>query len=179
MADPLLTLKMPPDKSLDEIEWRTYPHDPRYRVSEYGHVIGPKGHLLRPCIQRGYAKYTMFFKGKHVIRRVHLMVLQTFGGDRPYGASQIAHWVGDPLNNHYSNLRYATPLENVGDTMRHGRLRIGERAPGAKLTDDRVREIRRLRSEGRLVYRRYAAKLGIAWETVRGAAVGRTWKHIK
>lgn len=60
----------------------------------------------------------------------------------------MAHLDGDPSNAVVSNLAYVTQKENESHKRVHGRatIRRGAAAPGAKLTEDDVREIRRLKS---------------------------------
>jgi len=54
---------------------------------------------------------------------------------------------------------------------------VGERVPGAKLTADRVREIRALRATGATIYA-IAEQLGIAPQTVSKICRRESWKHV-
>jgi hypothetical protein len=55
--------------------------------------------------------------------------------------------------------------------------RIGESHPRSKLTDEKVREIRAHRKEGK-GYKRIAKLTGIPVQTVRDVLSYRTWRHV-
>ena len=55
---------------------------------------------------------------------VHHLVLLAFVGERPEaGGEHIRHLDGNRTNNHLTNLKYGTALENVHDTMSHGKAK--------------------------------------------------------
>ena len=49
---------------------------------------------------------------------VHWLVLRAFVGPCPEGMESL-HWDDVPSNNHLSNLRYGTKLENAADKLRN------------------------------------------------------------
>jgi len=71
-----------------------------------------------------------------------MLVAQAFLGPKPFPDAEVAHWDGIPTHNHYTNLRWATVKENRQDARRHGRGPDGERNAMAKLTWEKVEEIR-------------------------------------
>lgn len=79
---------------------------------------------------------------------VHTLVAITFIGPKPSSKHMVAHWDNNPANNNYENLRWATHIENDKDKDRHGTRPISLRNGNAKLSDDKVRKIRRLRNKG-------------------------------
>lgn len=119
-------------------EWRDIPGwDGRYQVSDDGQVrsfqpgrrakmrkidVMPTGHcsvlLVRPRLKMC----------------VHRAVALAFIGPAPSEKHHVAHWDGNARNNHVSNLRWATPKENIAD-----KRRLGEHQ---KLTQEQVEEIR-------------------------------------
>ena len=53
----------------------------------------------------------------------------------------------------------------------------GESQVGAKLTDEKVREARKLRAEG-MAWRPLAARYGVAVNAIVNAVNGKTWRHV-
>jgi len=58
--------------------------------------------------------------GKTVL--LHPLILEAFVGPRPEGMI-ACHWDDNPANNRLSNLRWATPSDNMFDRIRNGRHR--------------------------------------------------------
>jgi hypothetical protein len=83
----------------------------------------PHGHILPQSVwrSRGYERLVVSLSknGDHQRPAVHKLVARAFLGPLPKGL-QVRHLDGDSLNNHLSNLRYGTPLENQHDRFRHG-----------------------------------------------------------
>lgn len=134
----------------------------RYRVSEHGHVrskdmvVGAKGgatairkgRLLTQVLKNsGYFAITLTNGVDRPQVAIHRLVARAFIGECPLGL-HVLHSDGDKANNHYSNLRYGTPAENVADTAKHGRQRMGATHPMAKLDEAAVRHIRTSKQRG-------------------------------
>lgn len=88
-----------------------------------------------------------------------------------------------------AHLRPGTPSDNTGDTVSRARApwaeltrrkthRRGSQMPAAKLTDDKVREIRRRRLAGEGL-RPLAAEFGISESGVSRIALRRSWTHVE
>lgn len=54
----------------------------------------------------------------------------------------------------------------------------GEQRFAAKLTEDNVREMRRLRRDEGLLYREIACRFGVTMSTAKSAVCGHTWRHV-
>lgn len=113
--------------------------------------------------------------------------------NRPYAAHRLAyllHFGIDPLGKlvchkcdntkcvNPSHLFLGTPKDNMDDKHRKGRHRYnrGETSPGAKLTADKVREIR-----DRYVYgmaNTLGAEFGVSGGTITRVARRFIWKHV-
>lgn len=113
-----------------------------YVVREDGQVTAPSRRVLRPSLQRN-GRLTVGCKQdeKWVTRYVHQLVCEAFHGPRPEGMV-TRHLDGDPLNNHASNLKWGTQLENETDKDLHGRRPINEQHKRSKLTSGQVEELR-------------------------------------
>lgn len=154
-----------------------------YEVSNFGRVrrMRPEkntfvGRILIPSGGGRYGAVGLSRDGVAKNRKVHIMVCETFHGPRPSPRHEAAHWDGDPGNNVATNLRWATPLENHGDRRRHGRTPQGERNIKAKLTADKVKEIRAL--ERAHATDDIAARYGITGSTVRRIMRRVYWSHV-
>lgn len=137
--------------------WMPIPEFPGYEVSSVGRVRSKKQQqkewrLLRSHkrqrTKRGlpYIAVALMRDGKAVGKLVHVLVLTAFVGPAPEGM-ECRHLDGNPSNNRLANLRWGTHQENMADRKMHGRL-AGENHSGVKLTNEKVRRIRRLAAEG-------------------------------
>ena len=128
----------------------------RYEISEFGNVrskdmtVGAKNgktalrkgrELALVRKNNGYLVVTLTDGVNRPQVAIHRLVARAFIGECPIGL-HVLHGDGDKTNNHFSNLRYGTPAENICDTAKHGRRRRGADHPMAKITDDDVRMIR-------------------------------------
>jgi hypothetical protein len=76
-----------------------------------------------------------------------------------------------------NHLRWATRKENNDDKKIHGTVLRGERVPGAKLSEAKVVEIRKLWSAG-LAKPVIAERFGVWTPTISDIVSGKTWAHI-
>lgn len=113
---------------------RTTPGGRRYPI---GYVLTPKPH------QRGYVYYILKTKDRgDKSMLAHRLVALAFLGEPPTVEHEVAHNDGTRTNNHWRNLRWATPLENQADRKRHGTAMSGEQLSHSKLKAEQVAEIR-------------------------------------
>lgn len=162
----------------------TLPGFPTYEISECGGIRHKNplwGYRWRkPQVRKtgGYLSMIFLRNGKPVNIVIHRLVALAFLGSPPLGRSEIAHIDGNRRNNHVSNLRWSNRAENMADARRHGTMMIGVTHANAKLTDELVREIRRLAHSG------YGATaisrlVGTTPGNVRHVCNGRTWRHVR
>jgi predicted DNA-binding protein (UPF0251 family) len=141
-------------------------HEDRYLISTLGRVYSfnggcrhkNKGAILKPSSAKGYLRVKLHRPSKE--GRIHQLVLLAFVGPRPNG-TDACHNNGNSLDNRLENLRWATPKENIADTVFHGTKQEGARHYAAKFTEDEVRNIRKQFQNSGLPYRQFAEKLGI------------------
>ena len=99
-----------------------------------------KERILKPSPKKsGYVRIKLKDGGKTVM--VHSAVLRAFIGECPAN-HQACHNDGCRHNNHVSNLRWDTPLNNCMDKYLHGTIARGERHGNSKLTKDDIKAIR-------------------------------------
>lgn len=182
----------------DGIIWKVVPGFQAYEISEYGRIrrrftepkrpnVGEAGSEV--TITRGSMGYfTAGLKsddGVRQKRRVHRLVALAFHGPPPSDQHHAAHNDGTKNNNHYTNIRWATPAENSADRDRQGRGWLGKRMPTcqgsrhcrARLTEDQVLAIRHAAANGwsRL---EIATLYSVGRNTVDCIIHRKTWKHV-
>jgi hypothetical protein len=147
----------------------------RYEVSNLGRLrsVPRKWHTERGTLEGRLLKTSLDKAGYEQIKlrgstgneksaKVHILVAAAFIGPRPEG-HRIDHLDADRSNNKLTNLEYVTVSEDIRrmDLRHGGRPWLkGAGNPKAKLTDQKVRQIRRLATEG-LTYRQLAEKYNI------------------
>lgn len=108
---------------------------------------------------RGYFQFVLSRNGKQTCYAVHRLVCEAFHGPRPSPKHQVRHLDGNPQNNRADNLCWGTAKENGEDRVRHGTVT-------AKLTWDRVREIRQRYAAGGETTRSLGAEFGVSAMTI-------------
>ena len=146
----------------------------RRQVSKGWATVWLEEKILRGSLDPyGYLQVTISREGRRLTRKAHVLVAQTFIGERPEGFD-IAHANGNKLDNRVVNLRYCSRRENCLDKIDHGTLLRGERAAGAKLTEAQVLEIRAAPVSQRSIARKYS----ICQQTVSDIKNGRRWAWL-
>ena len=146
----------------------------RYRD---GRVRLYPGQVLKQNLHpAGYPYIGLSRDGKTTQHLVHWLVAAAFLGPRPAGL-QTLHGPGGPQDNRVANLSYGTPAQNNLDRWRDGTQVEGSMCPGAKLTEDIVRECRVRYAAGEMI-KSLAAEFGVNTSTMNVAIHGKTWKHV-
>lgn len=91
------------------------------------------------------------------------------------GKTEAAHVNGFPGDNRAENIIWATPKENNSHKYAHGTARVDDKHPSAKLTHEKVAEIRSLLREDRISDNAIGRLFGVDGQTVRDIKYGRTW----
>jgi hypothetical protein len=159
------------------VKYRPIPSHPLYSAGDDGSIVGKSGKLLNPQMSNaGYYQFGVYETGRCVAKlTVHFAVCEAFHGLRPAGA-EVAHRNGIRTDNRAVNLRWRTRSENALERHDHGTMLMGEDHPHHKLTENAVREIRRV--NGYRMDGFFARKFGVSAPAVRSARLRKTWRHI-
>lgn len=150
--------------------------------STWGYSVGAKPDARpmrkrKPSYGNGRLLISLRKNGKSKQYKVHHLILITFVGPRPKG-QQACHFPDrSAMNNCLSNLRWDSSKSNQNDRRFNGTSNIGQRNGSAKLTNDQVAEVLRLRRDG-LKYRELAPRFGVSRSAIEWICQGKTWKHI-
>jgi hypothetical protein len=112
--------------------------------------------------------------------KVHRLVAEAFL-DNPENKGTVNHIDGDKTNNHVSNLEWATMSENVKHAIKMGLFNnSGVLNKKSKVTEEQVREIRRLREMNpkKYTFRKLGYLFGISSVNAGFIAKRKNWKHI-
>jgi hypothetical protein len=138
-----------------------------------GMVIGKTWRLLKPCKTGGNLalRVNLTSNGKSKGFFVHSLVLLVFVGPRPKGAV-CRHGPKGLYDNSVENLKWGTQKENITDKERDGTKVQGVIHHNAKMTDDKVKEARRLYEVDGVTGLELAATM---WAILNY----KTWRHVK
>ncbi len=137
-----------------------------------------KWRLVRQVNSTGYRAVTLTRKGFEKQIKVHRLVLLAFVGPCPEGMHGC-HNDGDRWNNNQDNLRWDTPKENGKDKILHGRSLVGVKNHKAKVTETKVRTIRRLYATGCYSQESIGKIYGIGQDQVSSIVRFESWPHVK
>ena len=103
-----------PEPDLPDEAWRTLPEFPGHRFSSEGRVAKPSGITTRGAEWGGY----MSLKIQRRTIKVHTLICMAFYGPQPSPAHTVDHINRIRLDNHASNLRWATWPEQKANQTR-------------------------------------------------------------
>ncbi len=163
-------------------------YDNLYCINPFGDIISPsyvdkrgafrKTRQIIPTItKKGYLRVHLNKNGKQVKRYVHRLVGKVFVPNKD-SKPQINHIDGNKLNNHASNLEWATNQENIIHSYKTG-LRVGTDATGekntmAKLTEKDVVEIR----NSDKTVKKLSDRFGVSKSCIYKIKQRKRWPHI-
>lgn len=101
------------------MEW--LPYIEKYEINEYGEMRNSiTGRVLKPKSNyKGYKAYGVSIKGKYLDISIHRAVAELFVPN-PENKPEVNHIDGEKSNNHYQNLEWVTPKENMGHAIKEG-----------------------------------------------------------
>jgi hypothetical protein len=89
----------------------------------------------------------------------------------------VCHRCDNPRCCNPAHLFLGTTVDNNHDRARKGRSARGSGCGSSKLTEERVREIRELQSDGAST-RALARRYGVSWTTIAAVIKGLYWRHV-
>jgi len=130
--------------------------------------------------RKGYGNFYLSIghsKSKHCL--AHRMAWKLTYGDIPEGL-QVCHHCDNPGCVNPGHLFVGTNRDNILDAKKKGRLanRKGEKHPGAKLNEDKVKRIRELRKRG-YTLERLGKIFGVDMSTIGYIVSRKLWSHVE
>lgn len=157
--------------------WKPIPGCPKYEASNLGRVRNKTAdRILRPGFNLGgYAQYTLGkYGGRH---QAHKLIMLAFVGPRPPDKPDINHINGIKADNRLENLEYCTKSYNkIHSISVLGKTR-GESHGNSKITNENVREIRRLAANG-TAHKVIAAQFSMTRGNISYIVRRSTWNHL-
>lgn len=123
------------------------PGFPGYYITLDGRVFSTT-ELTHDCHNDGYIRVGVGHRTARKRPGVHQLMCRAFHGGPPFEGAQVRHLDGNKRNNTPENLCWGTIQQNAEDRVRHGTSGRGQTNGRAVLTEEHVREIRRLIAEG-------------------------------
>lgn len=155
---------------------------PDYEFHQDGFVVSrvrPTPIVMKPIKMGQYVGLQLKRSDGHLEKAyLHRLICEAYHGPCPDGM-ECRHLDGDRSNNKASNLSWGTKEENAADKENHGTNTAGERNAMAKLTEERVREMRKYRLKTGESYAKIGALFGVSTMTAYRAIVKQLWKDVK
>lgn len=137
--------------------------------------------INRPGRRRGYDNYTLSVENVQKTFAAHRLVWEAFNGPIPPGA-QVNHKNGEKRDNRLANLEVCSPSENtlhavhvLGRPWTAPPHKIGSKNGRAKLREEQIPEIRRLRAAG-WSQQKIADRFGVNQTIISGVLRGVYWR---
>lgn len=166
----------------DEVE-----NAPHYEISNYGRLKSfqnnPKdGSVIKGSVIQGYRSLNIRVTGGKTINRyVHKLVAQYFVDKPSDDHTFVIHADFEKQNNYYENLRWVTK----GDMIAHNKENpafinrvIPKRTKNYKLTESKVRIIKKLLKNDNNRLKMIAKQFGITHTQLNRIRSGENWKHV-
>ena len=160
-------------------EFRVVDRNRKYKVSNYGNVIGVKGRLLKKCLNAyGYPKVSLWDSITNTKEEVtiHILVAEAFLYKKQ--GMTVNHKDGNKQNNYYGNLEYMTSIDNIKHAFENGLSDTkGEKNPNAILKEKDVKRIVNYRNIG-LSVKNISRLHRVSNYCIYDIIEGRSWTHI-
>jgi len=125
----------------------------------------------RPCVN-------LYFCGKRTHFKISHLMADAFLPPKSSDDQVLRHLNDDPTDNRIENLAWGTQKDNMADSLHNGTRPRGITHGMAKLTEDNVREIRRLYATGVFTQQELALRFGVSCRMIRYIIRNENWKHV-
>ncbi|WP_128548406.1 HNH endonuclease [Larkinella soli] len=159
---------------------------PRYDVSNYGRLksfqTDPKeGTLIKGSVIQGYRSLNIRTSGKTINRYLHKLVAELFVHRETTEQTFVIHLDHDKKNNHFQNLKWVTKEEMIDHNRENPNLKnreIPRRTRNYKLTESKVKMIKKLLKNDKNRLKMIAKQFGITHTQLNRIRSGENWKHV-
>ncbi len=173
-------IKLNPEERIEDVKG----FEGRFMITDFGRLFSINGRWkgvreLKPHIgkKEGYYITNLRMKPKNRECRIHQLVGEHFVNN-PKNKPQLNHEDGNKLNNHYSNLKWVTQLENIQHAVRIGLIdKKGEKHHHAKLKDADIPLIFAMRNCG-MIMKDIGNHFNVSRRTIGDVLNRRLWTHI-
>lgn len=153
---------------------------PRYEFHQDGFVISyvkSSPRIMKPIKMGEYVGLQLKRSDGHTEKAyLHRLICEAFHGPCADGM-ECRHLDGDKENNRACNLAWGSKAENENDRLAHGTTPKGEKNPMAKLTREKVNEMRRCRQKTGKSYKAIGDNFGVSTMTAFRAVTGKSWSE--
>lgn len=136
-----------------------------------------EGRILKPGISKGYKKVVLMKDGERRNFSVHRLVANAHISKTSDGYDTVNHLDGDKLNNNATNLEWCSVYGNTIHAIDNGLKPVGSKHYLAKLTEEKVGCIRRMKVTG-FTYNELSMLFNVSKSTIKSIVARRTWKHV-
>lgn len=166
----------------DEVE-----NAPHYEISNYGRLKSfqndpVEGTIINGSVIQGYRSLNIRVSGGRTINRyVHKLVAENFVSRKSEEQKYVIHLDYDKQNNHYQNIQWATKTEMTEHNRENPALvnrAMPRRTRNYKLTESKVRMIKKLLKNENNRLKMIAKQFGITHTQLNRIRSGENWKHV-
>lgn len=161
---------------LENEEWEKIFAHSGYYVSNKGRIRSKRNTSFGHKDSRGYRFIIFYGNGRRISKRIHRLVAIAFLGVQ--AGKEVNHKDGNKENNCVENLEWVTRSQNAqhayDNNLRKAHPVLGEKNYAAKLTESKVKEIRK----SLLSQKKLALKYGVSSSVIQKIKERRSWKHV-
>lgn len=160
-------------------------YEESYQISDHGRIFTKRrldgnrliyGRELHPLLTKdGYLKVGLTKNSVTKRYYLHRLVATQFINN-PDNLPEVNHKDGNKLNNTVSNLAWCSKKENLKHAANHSLMQHGAARPSAKLTEDQVFEIYKLK--GIMTAKEIGEHYGVSKNTINLILRGKKWSYL-
>lgn len=159
---------------------------PRYEVSNFGRIKSfqndSRGIVIKGSVIQGYKSLNIRLEGKRTFNRyIHKLVAEGFTTKASENHKFVIHLDFDKQNNHFENLKWVTKDEMVEHNRKNPAVInkvIPKRTKNYKLTETKVKMIKKLLKNEKNRLKMIAKQFGITHTQLNRIRSGENWGHV-